>query len=434
MATASVKHLYTGTTSGVLYTDRRDFYIKPTQFDELYKDVTPLLTLAAKDRKTGLKDSVYKMFQHENPWQRQYMVNNGSTVTIAAASTGAAAESNAVTFDGITGMNSDIDTSYVHLMFEVWDSTLTTKRGVCILTDDTSSTTAKFRNLTGTAIATVDNDIFVCISNAQEDGSEAPDAWSDELSVVWNQTQQFKTAVEIKGDLYYAALKGASNELSRLRAQKMGEHKVHIEGALKKGSSPLGTNLGAGDTFTDLDKLVGDNSAVVRTTMGYIPAVENYGSTSGQYQNRFEIAAASAKYSDFVDMAEKIFQYGDEERYALCGPGALSYWSNMAFANEQGWQVNISDSKKDSIGWTIKTLETPHGDLKLKKDMGLKFEYNKYMLVPDEKRLSLYEYRPTKFQANIKTDNAYDGEKDLYFSQVGLGMTHIKTHNIIKIV
>jgi len=433
MATASVKHLYTGTTTGVLYTDRREFYIKPAQFDELYKDVTPLLTLASRDRKTGLKDPVYKMFQHKNPWQRQYMVNNGSTITIAAGSTGAAAESNAVTFDGITGLNATIDTSYVHLVFEVWDSDLTTKRGTVILTDDTSGTTAKFRNLTQTAISTVDNDVFVCISNAQEDGSEAPDAWSDDLSVVWNQTQQIKTAIEIQGDLYYAALKGANNELARLRAQKIGEHKMHIEGALKRGSSLLGTNLASGDTFTDLDKLVGDNSKVVRTTMGYIPAVELYGNTSGDSQNRFDVVEATYTYSNFVDDMEKVFQYGDSFRYALCGGGALSYWSKKAMDKNSGWDITISGMQKDSVGFNVKTLETPHGDLKLVRDRGLKYELNNYMLIPDDKRLSLYEYRPTKFMANIKTDNAYDGEKDQYFSQPGLGMTHIETHNIMVI-
>lgn len=437
MATASVKNLYTGTTSAVLYTDRRDFPIKPAQFDELYKSVTPLLELAAKKRVTGLKDSVYKMFEHKNPWERQYMVNNGSSVTIAAASTGAAAESNAVTFDGITGMNATIDSSYVHQMFEVWDSTGTTKKGVVILTDDTSTTTAKFKNLGKTAISTVDNDLFVHITSAEEDGSEAPDAWSDELSVVWNQCQQIKTSVQIEGDLYYAALKGASNELARLRLQKLGEHKKKIEGALMKGKAPLGTNLSGADTFTDLDKLTGDNSKVVRTTYGLIPIIEDLGATSGANQNNFSINSAGYSYGNFVDDMEKWFAYDNEDggtKIALSGPGAISFWSKMSFANEQGWQVTMSDTRTNSLGWKIRKLETPHGDLDLKKTYSLKYEYNNYMVSPDPMHISLYQYRPDKFMANIKTDNAYDGEKDQYFSQVGLGLTQLYTHKLAKIV
>ena len=438
MATASVKHLYTGGTSAVLYSERRDFPLKPAQFDELYKSVTPLLELAAKKRVTGLKDPVYKMFEHKNPWERRYMVNNGSTVTIAAGSTGAAAESDAVTFDGITGMNATIDTSYVHQMFEVWDSTGTTKKGVVLLTDDTSSTTAKFKNAGTTAISTVDGDLFVHITSAEEDGSEAPDAWSDELTIVWNQCQQIKTAVQIEGDLYYAALKGANNELARLRLQKLGEHKKKIEGALMKGKSLLGTNLSEADTFTDLDKFTGDNSKVVRTTYGLIPIIEDLGSTSGTNQNNFSVTAADYEYADFVDDMEKWFAYDNEDagtKVALAGPGAISFWSKMSFANNSNnWQVVMSDTKTNSLGWKIRKLETPHGDIDLKKTYSLKYEYNNYMVSPDPNHLSLYQYRPDQFKANIKTDNAYDGEKDMYFSQVGLGLTQLYTHKLMKIV
>ena len=438
MATASVRHLYTGGTSAVLYSERRDFPLKPAQFDELYKSVTPLLELAAKKRVTGLKDPVYKMFEHKNPWERRYMVNNGSTVTIAAGSTGAAAESDAVTFDGITGMNATIDTSYVHQMFEVWDSTGTTKKGVVLLTDDTSSTTAKFKNAGTTAISTVDGDLFVHITSAEEDGSEAPDAWSDELTIVWNQCQQIKTAVQIEGDLYYAALKGANNELARLRLQKLGEHKKKIEGALMKGKSLLGTNLSESDTFTDLDKFTGDNSKVVRTTYGLIPIIEDLGSTSGTNQNNFSVTAADYEYADFVDDMEKWFAYDNEDagtKVALAGPGAISFWSKMSFANNSNnWQVVMSDTKTNSLGWKIRKLETPHGDIDLKKTYSLKYEYNNYMVSPDPNHLSLYQYRPDQFKANIKTDNAYDGEKDMYFSQVGLGLTQLYTHKLMKIV
>jgi len=437
MATASVKNLYTGTTSAVLYTDRRDFPIMPAQFDELYKSVTPLLELAAKSRKTGLKDSVYKMFEHKNPWERQYMVNNGETETIAAAATGAAATSNEIDVDGIVGMPSSVDSSYIGRIFEVWDSTGTTKRGVVIVVDDTSAASVKFKNLGTTAIATVDNDLFVQISSAEEDGSSAPDAAYDELSIVWNQCQQIKTSVQIEGDIYYAALKGASNELARLRLMQFGEHKKKIEGALMKGKSPLGTNLTSADTFTDLDKLVGENSKTVRTTYGLIPIIEDLGSTSGSNQNNFTITQLSYKYSDFVDDMEKWFAYDNDDsgvKPTLAGPGAISYWSKMSFANEQGWQVNMSDTRKNSLGWKIRVLETPHGDMELKKTYSLKYEYSNHMVSPDPKHLSLYQYRPDQFKANIKTDNAYDGEKDMYFSQVGLGLTQLYTHKLLKVI
>ena len=439
MATASVKHLYTGSNTGVLYTDRRDFYLNPTTFSELFKSEVPFTTLARKNRKTGLKDPVFKMFQFENTFMRRYIRNNGSSVTIAAASSGASAESGAVTIDGVTGYgsHSTIDSSFVHNIYEVWDSGLTTKRGVCILTDDTSGTTAKFRNLGTTAISTVDNDYFIHISNAQEDGSEAPDAYSSELEVVWNQCQNFKNPLELKGAILDAALRGDSNELLRLRAEKFKQHKVDIEGAFMRGKAPLGTNLGGADTFTDLDALVGDNSDIIRTTYGIIPAIEDYGSSSGDYQNIWTYPKATMKYADFVDMSEKMFQYypPDDMLYAISGRGALSFWSKMEYARgvKSNWTVQISEMKKDRMGFNVQYLETPHGVLALTKSDALRFEYNDYMVVPDDRYLSYHEFKPSVFKQNVKTDNDYEGQKDLYKSNVGLGLTHIKTHSLVKL-
>ena len=62
MSTPTPKNLYTGTTSGVLYTDRRDFYLKPTQYAQLFPNVSPFLTFTMKANfMTGLSDPVFKL-------------------------------------------------------------------------------------------------------------------------------------------------------------------------------------------------------------------------------------------------------------------------------------------------------------------------------------------------------------------------------------
>ena len=56
------KNLYDGGSSSVLYTDRRDFYIKPNVVRELYPTVTPFLTFVSNfNTITGLKDPQFKM-------------------------------------------------------------------------------------------------------------------------------------------------------------------------------------------------------------------------------------------------------------------------------------------------------------------------------------------------------------------------------------
>ena len=437
MATPTPKNMYTGTTSGVLYTDRRQFYLKPNQFAELFPNVSPFITYSMKANfRTGLTDPVFKLFEHKAPWERQVMQNNGSTVTIAAASTGASAESNAVTFDNITGLNSSIDESFVHLQFEVWDSTGTTKKGVVLLTDDTSTTTAKFKNLGKTAISTVDNDLFVCIGNGQEEGTVAPEAWADELQIVWNQAQIFRTPIEISGTLAQAALRGATKELARLRADKMAEHKIQMEKAFLFGESPLGTNLSqdSTDTFTDLDKLTGDNSLVVRTTVGLVRALELYGASSGQYQSVFSVGAAT-EYGDLVDILEKVFQYVPISgmKDSFLGAGALGWWSKRAMEKNSGWVINQDSNERNIAGQKVRTLITPHGDINLILTHSFKYEHKNQMVMTDPSNIEYVQYRPSEFRANIKTDDAYDGIKDEYFSDAGLGITNIKAHQLINI-
>lgn len=433
---AVVKNLYTGTTTGVLYTDRRQFYLKPNQFAELFPSVTPFLTFTMKANfRSGLADPVFKLFEHQAPWERQYLQNNGSTVTIAAGATGAAAESNAVTFDNITGLNSLIDASYEGLQFEVWDSTLTTKKGVVICTEGTSSTTAKFKNLGKVAVNTVDDDYFVLIGQATEEGVVSPAAWADELKVVWNQCQIFRTPIEITGTLYQASLKGANKELARLRADKAAEHKIRMEKAFLFGSSLLGTNLSAADTFTDLDKLVRTSGGKpVRTTVGLVRAIEMYGASSGQYKSNFSINANSYNYDSFVDDVEIVFQYvpvaGSKDTFI--GAKALSYFAKKAMDKNSGWVLN-QDSSIDTRGNKVRYLVTPHGDLKLNLTHSFKYEHSNQMLVADPRNIEYVEYRPTSFNANIKTDDGYDGVKDEYFSDAGLGITNIKAHQLFTV-
>lgn len=433
---AVVKNLYTGTTTGVLYTDRRQFYLKPNQFAELFPSVTPFLTFTMKANfRSGLADPVFKLFEHQAPWERQYLQNNGSTVAIAAGATGAAAESNAVTFDNITGLNSLIDASYEGLQFEVWDSTLTTKKGVVICTEGTSSTTAKFKNLGKVAVNTVDDDYFVLIGQATEEGVVSPAAWADELKVVWNQCQIFRTPIEITGTLYQASLKGANKELARLRADKAAEHKIRMEKAFLFGSSLLGTNLSAADTFTDLDKLVRTSGGKpVRTTVGLVRAIEMYGASSGQYKSNFSINATSYNYDSFVDDMEIVFQYvpvaGSKDTFI--GAKALSYFAKKAMDKNSGWVLN-QDSSIDTRGNKVRYLVTPHGDLKLNLTHSFKYEHSNQMLVADPRNIEYVEYRPTSFNANIKTDDGYDGVKDEYFSDAGLGITNIKAHQLFTV-
>ena len=424
-----------GASSGILYTDRRDFYVSPNVVKELWTDVAPFTTVISNREVRQTPDPVYKMFEHRNPWVKQYFLDNGDTDNLDSDTT----TNTTVTVDGASNCN--IDDSLVGAICEVWTTAYGSKKAVIRVDSVTNSTTIVVNTLwtsTGSDIALVNNDIFEIIGNAQGEGTVAPEAWADELQVVYNACQIFKTPLQITGTLLQASLRGESSELARLRAQKNQEHKMQKEKAFLFGHRVGGTNLGGSDTFADGGVLDADGN-LVRTTYGMVKALEDFGATSGDDQSVFTVSEASYTYANFVDHMEKVFQYVPTSgvKRAFCGAGALSYWSKMAgttgMAGNSGWTVNIGDMKRDSLGFNYKVLETPHGMLQLIPTPALRGAYNGYMLIVDDDNLFHAQYRSPMYQTNIKSDNAFDAVKDQYFSDEGVGITLIESHNLMKV-
>ncbi len=428
-------------SSGVLYTDRRDFYMRPNVVKELWTDVTPFTTVVANQQTiSGLKDPQFKMFEHRNPWQKQYF----QTSTSSALAADNAADTWAVTAGSVVGMEGEGGdhgyNSWIGLECEVW-SALTpgsTKRGVVLITavaGSGSSANISVKNMGDAPFTPASGDYLVVVGNAYGEGTSAGTAWSDELSVVYNQCQIFKTPLQITGTLLESSLRGESSELARLRDQKSQEHKIQKERAFLFGRSPINTSGGFDD-----NSLSDANGNIVRSCMGIIPAIEKHGANSGADQSIFEISEASYAYGDFVDNMEKVFQYVPEAgvKRAFCGMGAMSYFSKMSgssgMAGNSGWTVNLSDMKRDSLGFNYRVLESPHGAIQLIPTPVLREAYNKTMLIVSDENLFHAQYRAPKFQANILTDDAYDGVKDQYMSDEGIGVTLIESHKLFNIV
>ena len=433
--------------SGVLYDERRDFYISPNVTKELWTDVAPFLTtLSNIETRSDLKDPIFKMFEHRNPWQKQYFTIS-APITYAADD---AADAMTVAVDPTTVNGLGVpNEAWVGLTVEIWDSTQTTKRGTALISDMINTDEPTMVNIGTSAFSTVAGDIAHVIGNAQPEGAVSPEPWADELSIVWNSTQIFKTPLQITGTLQAAVLRGESNELARLRSQKAQEHKIQKERAFLLGTRTHGTGLADArdgttvESFNDSGPSYADQSGTTgkaRTTYGALAAVLGYGASSGEYQNIFPITEASFKYSDWVDITEKMFQYVPTSGFkrAFCGAGALSFWNklstNSGFAGNSGWDVHLGDMDRDRLGFNYRMLETPHGLLQLIPTPVLtRSPYNKHMLCIDDSNVFHAQYRPSKYQTNIKTDNAYDGVKDQYFCDEGMGLQMIESHSVMYI-
>ena len=222
----AAKDLYAGSGSGVLFTDRRDFYIDPQVVKELWTDVAPFTTVLSNKETRQTNDPLFKMFEHRNPWVKQQFVTSTDPAAIASG-----VESAALTVSGTpVGLTETPDSSWLGLLCEVWATGFTgDSKGVVIISVATGSADVKVKNVGDAEIDIAADDVFLVVGNARSEGDVAPNAWADELQVVYNSCQIFKTPLEITGTLLQAALRGESSELARLRAQKNQEHKMQKE-------------------------------------------------------------------------------------------------------------------------------------------------------------------------------------------------------------
>ena len=222
--------------SSVLYTDRRNFYVDPQVTKELWTDVAPFTTMISNQEMRNVPDPVFKMFEHRNPWVKQEFLA-AESATLDDNDAGDAME-----VDTPVNLSSSPDSSWIGLVCEIWDSTKTTNRGTAIITAIPEANHITVKAVAG-AISVSNNDYFMVVGNARGEGSSAPEAWSDELQVVYNSTQIFKTPLQVTGTLEAAVLRGESSELARLRRLKAQEHKMQKEKAFLFGKRFGGTGL-----------------------------------------------------------------------------------------------------------------------------------------------------------------------------------------------
>ena len=211
--------------SGVLYTDRRNFYLSPQVTKELWTDVAPFTTVVSNMGTVRPQDPDFKLFEHRSGWIEQKFQLNDASPNAWSSTNGAPGETLVLdAVDGITGLDSAVSSSYLGLEVEIYaddgsgniDSTA--YQGLGLVTTIvaggavTLTSLGNPENANFYCGAVADNSHFLVQGNAFGEGTEAPEAWADELSVVFNSSQIFKTPVEVTGTLYEAALRGYTNE------------------------------------------------------------------------------------------------------------------------------------------------------------------------------------------------------------------------------
>jgi len=438
---------------GFLYKERRDFHIKPQTVFELWPDASPFLTVMSSKTPQNVDDPDYKLFEHRPTWLDQRMVVGGSPAVWGNGEGGHAGAPGGTVANVVVASSVNlgaqgavtVNSALRGLQVEVRASNGVLK-GQAIVHDTTSTTQITLQSLgnpaadTNRATNLAAGDILYVIGNAFGEGTHAPETFADELTTVYNSAQIFKASVEVTGTLHKTALRGYSDELARRRREKLRELKMQMERAFLFGTRAYGIGYNTANFADSLDKHLTDkDSNTLRTTMGIISAIRRYGAASGDNQNLFNIDPTSYKYADFVDQMEKVFRNipSSGMKTALCGGGALSFWSKAAndtgFFKNSGWSVSLQNWERDSLGFRFQRLTTPHGEIKLVNAPILRGFYNNTMVVIDEDNVGIKQFRPFTFETNIKKENMYDGIKDGWMYDAGLHINLIETHALFTI-
>jgi hypothetical protein len=441
---ATEKHLYQGTSSAVLYTDRRDFYIQPNIVKTRYPNVAPFLTAVSNwNQILYPKDPQFKMFQYTSQWVKQYFhVTTGAT--IADDDTGVTV---AVVVTGAVGMPAALGNYLVGYKLAVHavdanDKPTGVAKGTVVCTVFNSTTSIDVKNIGLAAVTIANDDVLVVIGTAFGEGTVAANPSHNELSVRWNQCGIHKTAFQLTKTLMEANLRGESSEYERLKRIKGEEHMIQKERDLLFSTSPIGIGE-SGDTFGDGGRTDADGNTI-RTTYGAFQAVLDYGTAtaSSDDQNLFPISVAGYTYGNWVDDTEKIFDESPDGVLPMfVGAKLLSYFNKLegtsgaSMTGNSGWTVNfpkMNTERASSLGFNIREWESPHGIIQFVRTPSLtKSPYAGYGLAVDPTNVSHVVFRKPEYQQNIKTDNAPDYQKNQYMSDEGICLTNIYNHNIM---
>ena len=91
----------------------------------------------------------------------------------------------------------------------------------------------------------------------------------------------------------------------------------------------------------------------------------------------------------------------------------------------------MGDSGVNGAGFNFRNLETPFGIFQLIPMKALANEYTNYILLPNDQAVGIREYEPWEYLTNIKTDNNYNGVKDVINYDAGFYLGLLPTQHMI---
>ena len=411
---------------------------------ELSPDESPFFVYLSKVAKVPTTDSQFRFLEDRT----KVSITDRAFLAQAAVTVAAAGSATSVTFDTEGGANvAWLIPGMVVSIGEDDDSTSqpewVTVRVNSVVQSSATVTTANVTTIAaanGSTTAVDNNTKCTVIGTAFEEGSGAPDVWSQKLDHDYGYTQIFKTACEMSNTARAQVYRGYADEWQRIWNLKLREHKIDIERAMLFGMR------GSQNSINYTDGIAGHIIANSQSQAVLDGSQLSYTEDKAYMKSN---TAAQWTYDDLLSDFEVIFdpaRGGSSAKLALASLPVISHFNklsgfvnnSMAVASDAASIAYNFEKSTGSFGHRIMKIETVHGDISLVKEPLFRGMSAGFLCMVDLDHVS---YRPlvgnginrdTSIQTNVQAADE-DLRKDMILTEAGLEVSLPETHALINL-
>ena len=411
---------------------------------ELAPDESPFFVYLSKVAKVPTSDSQFRFLEDRT---KVSITDRAFLIQAAVSTLAAAGGSTSVTFDTVGGANvAWLIPGMVVSIGEDDDSTnqpeWATVRLDSVVQTSSSVTTCQVTTIAaanGSTTAVDNNTKCTVIGTAFEEGTGAPDVWSQKLDHDYGYTQIFKTACEMSNTARATVYRGYADEWQRIWNLKLREHKVDIERAMLFGMRGSQNSINYTDGIAG--HIIANSQSQAETDGNQLSYTEDKSylksNTAGQWT-----------YDDLLSDFEVIFdpaRGGSSAKLALASLPVISHFNklsgfidnsfNMTDAGAAAYNFQKSEG---TFGHRVMRIETVHGDISLVKEPLFRGMAAGFLCMVDLDHVS---YRPlvgngvnrdTHIMTNVQAADE-DLRKDMILTECGLEVSLPETHALINL-
>ena len=425
----------------------RRLYDFSDRIADLQPEESPFFVYLSKVAKVPTTDPQFRFLEDRTKvsWSDRAFVLNGSHSIPAAGSTLTYTVTDAAT------PTASIDWLIKGMVFAVDYQESSSPETIIVRVESAPVDTGTSTTFTGRTISAIDGaetgaDDTTCqvIGTSFEEGSGAPDVWSEELGSDYGYTQIFKTACEMSNTARATVYRGYTDEWQRIWNLKLREHKVDIERAMLFGQRASQNSI----NYTE--GIVGH--IVKNGTASVADAALSYSSGAPYFRS---CSQSELTYDRLLQDFEVVYdpaRGGSSNKLALAGFRVITFFNKLAGFSKVnvniGANPNTDESTnafnydiqniKGSFGHSLMKIDTVYGSISMIKEPLFRGFSTGYMALVD---LDHVAYRPlvgngvnrdTSIQTNVQAADE-DLRKDMILTEAGLEVTLPETHMLYNV-